>query len=77
MAKSNYVEEDFGSVRWLNNHDGSIALTPILKGQSYPIYVDVSYERFQEIHEDTDLLMSEAVKLINEGHGRNTRSPRN
>lgn len=38
---------DIHSVGWLHNHDGSIALTISIKGQTHPVYVRVSVEEFE------------------------------
>ncbi len=54
------------SVRCLSNADGTVALTPTLRGGSLSIYVDIAKHEFDAIGHSEHLMALEAVKRINE-----------
>ncbi|GAB0154730.1 hypothetical protein [Marinobacterium sp. BA1] len=58
--------KDIKSVRSLSNGNGTITLTPILYGQSYPVFVDITRREFDAIGHSEHLTALEAVKRINE-----------
>jgi hypothetical protein len=58
--------EDIRSVGTLSNADGTITLTPVVKGNHLPIHVDVAKADFDAIGHSQHLMALEAVKRINE-----------
>ncbi|MEJ6533994.1 hypothetical protein [Pseudoalteromonas lipolytica] len=60
-----YSKESLSSCGWLYGVDNTIRLTPVLKGQSHPIYITVSKGEFDTTQQDDEKIMQLAIDKLN------------
>jgi hypothetical protein len=62
---SNFEAKNIRSIRWLHSTEGTINLTPIFKGESYPVFVNISREEFEKIRGNDELMKCKAIEILN------------